>query len=174
MSGKQLQTKPLTIDDLQFKYNPQQGAIMVNQRNGPTGMMEINTLLPPLLAQLVGRPINHFNIIPSRCSASVLAIAFHPIQDDDPVIPVPINCPSLIYPRSFTVVMRKFVDHILWLGNNLNRRGNLNLAKWYREGELLIEDVLDNINLLNLSHFDQFTFELIIKTTLAQPFRTTD
>jgi len=164
-----LQTKHITIDDLQFIYKPQQGAIAVIQRDGVAGMMEIDTLVPPLLSQLVGRPIQDFSVIRRRSSGGVLAVAFSPILQGDPVLPVPINCPSLLYPRSFVGTMRKFSDHILSLGNRYN---NPDLAEWYRDGELFIEDVLDNINLLRLNHFDRFTFELIIKTTLAQPFRT--
>lgn len=162
-----LQTKHITIDNLQFIHK--QGAIAVIQHGSIAGTMEINTLLPPLLSQIVGRPIQSFSVIRRRSSGGILAVAFSPILQGDPVLPVPINCPSLIYPRSFVTTMRKFSDHILLLGNRYN---NLDLTKWYRDGELFIEDVLDNINLLRLNQFDRFTFELIIKTTLAQPFRT--
>jgi hypothetical protein len=163
---KEFQAKRVVvIENLQFIYNSQQENIAVIQPLGPIGSIEVNILLPPLLAQLVGMPIRHFNVISSRSSPRVLAVAFTPVSNSDPVIPVPINCPSLIYPRSFVSTMRKFVNHILQVNSSIN------LVKWYEHGELLVEDVLDNINLLKLNSFDNLTLELIIKTTLAQPHR---
>lgn len=170
MTNKIQVHRELTINDLRFVYDNNRGQIIVASPRLPDAgaFISPDVLLPPLLGQLVGQPIDHFRVINRRSSPGVLAVAIKPIKVKDPVIPVPINCPSLLYPRSFVNAMRTFVRHLF----QIQYRRHIDLAGWYSAGEEIVTDILSATQILRLNRQDSLFFELILKTSLAQPLRT--